>query len=141
MKTLLILLATFTSFAFHAQFLNQNEEIVYSFETKKGKKMVVVKDQNNAYIQYRFGSKKIVELEFPKERNIESWKQFKYNSYWRGGGKENSGMEIDNLYFENKGYQYLIYRTYFAENEKDSTGHHHGQKRERNKNKWQPKNN
>ena len=104
------------------EFVLGNEEVIYSFETKKGKKMVVVKNKNNAYIQYRFGSKGKIEMEFPAEKTKESWKQFKYNSYWRGGGKENAGMEIDNLQFTNKGYTYLIYRTYFAESEENSAG-------------------
>ena len=81
--------------------------------------MFLVKDKENKYIQYRFGTNNKIELEFPVERNKESWKKFQYNSYWRGGGKENSGMEIDNLQFTKNGFTYLIFRTYFSENEKD----------------------
>jgi hypothetical protein len=50
--------------------------------------MVLVKDKGNEYIQYRFGSKDRVEMEFPLNRNKDSWKQFKYNSYHRGGENE-----------------------------------------------------
>lgn len=117
----LILLTLFPAFLW-AQYLRPNEETVYSFETKNGKKMALVKDKNNEYIQYRFGSKNKVEMEFPTERNKESWKKFTYNSYYRGGGKQNSGMELNYLLFTNNGYSYKLYRTYQAEDESYSAG-------------------
>lgn len=107
---------------FWAQYLLPNEEIIYSFETTNGKKMALVKDKNNIYIQYRFGTKNKVEMEFPAKRNEESWKKFGYNSYMRGGGKNNAGMEIDNLQFSNNGFEYLIYRAYFSEGESFKAG-------------------
>ncbi|MCH5597474.1 hypothetical protein [Niabella ginsengisoli] len=130
MKNLILLFTVLTLFSncnnLQAQkqtdFVLSNEEIIYSFETKSGKKMVLVKDKNNAYMQYRFGSQNKIELEFPTEKTKESWQKFEYNSYWRGGGVENSGMEIDNLQFSNNGYTYLVYRTYFAEGEKNAAG-------------------
>lgn len=105
-----------------AQYLLPNEETVFSFKTGNGKVMALVKDKKNEYIQYRFGSKDHVEMEFPDERTKESWKKFQYNSYHRGGGKENAGMEVDNLSFTNNAYQYLLFRTYFAEDEKVTAG-------------------
>ena len=121
-KNLFTILFVLISSMSWSQYLLPNEEIIFSFETKNGKKMTLIKDKENKYIQYRFGTKKQVEMEFPKERTKKSWSYFQYNSYWRGGGKENSGEEIDNLLFKNNGYEYLIYRTYFAENEKYSAG-------------------
>lgn len=108
--------------SFWAQYLLPNEETLFSFQTKNGKMMSLVKDKNNGYIQYRFGSKDHVEMEFPAERTKESWKKFQYNSYLRGGGKQNAGMEVDNLLFTNNGYQYVVFRTYFAEDEKYAAG-------------------
>lgn len=122
MKKLLIILYLLVPLTFWAQYLLPNEEIIYSFETKNEKKMSLVKDKTNKYIQYRFGTKNKVEMEFPKERTKESWKQFHYNSYMRGGGKDNAGMEIDNLSFKNNGYEYLLFRTYHAEEEDFSAG-------------------
>jgi hypothetical protein len=104
------------------KFVNDNEEIIYSFKTKSGKQLIIVKDTANAYIQYRFGKEKNIEMKYPEISSKESWNKFKYNSYLRGGGKENAGMEIDNLQFKKNGYTYLIYRAYFAENEKNSAG-------------------
>ncbi|MCX8525839.1 hypothetical protein OF897_18135 [Chryseobacterium formosus] len=122
MKKLFIILYLLVPLTFWAQYLLPNEEIIYSFETKNGKKMSLVKDKNNKYIQYRFGTKNKVEMEFPAERTKESWKKFHYNSYWRGGGIQNAGMEIDNLSFNNNGYDYLLFRTYHAEGEVYTAG-------------------
>ena len=121
MKIFILLFLAIPFFCF-SQYLKDNEEIVYYFQTKNNKKMFLIKDKNDAYIQYRFGTKDKIGMEFPKERTKENWKKFQYNSYWRGGGKENAGMEIDNIQFTINDYTYLIFRTYFAENEKNSAG-------------------
>lgn len=121
MKYLVFLALCFPAILW-AQYLQPNEEIVYSFETKTGKRMALIKDKKNEYIQYRFGTKNHIEMEFPAERTQESWKKFKYNSYSRGGGKQNAGMELEYLSFINNGYTYLLYRTYHAEDESFSAG-------------------
>ncbi len=122
MKKNLFIFAFLIPSTFWAQYLLPNENIIYSFETKNGKKMSLVKDKANHYIQYRFGTKNKVEMEFPAKRTPESWQKFHYNSYMRGGGKDNAGMEIDNLLFKNNGYEYVIFRTYHAEDEDFSAG-------------------
>jgi len=122
MNKLLLIIYLLIPLTFWAQHLLSNEEVIYSFETKNGKKMTLVKDKNNQYIQYRFGSPNKIEMEFPKERTKESWKKFHYNSYWRGGGIQNAGMEIDNLSFNHNGYDYLLFRTYHAEGEVYTAG-------------------
>ena len=122
MKKIFLLFLFNLPLIFYTQYVLKNEQIIYSFKTTNDKLMFLVKDKENKYIQYRFGTNNKIELEFPVERNKESWKKFQYNSYWRGGGKENSGMEIDNLQFTKNGFTYLIFRTYFSENEKISAG-------------------
>nr|WP_314495230.1 hypothetical protein [uncultured Chryseobacterium sp.] len=122
MKKYLLILIFLIPVTCWAQYLLSNEEIVYSFETKNGKIMSLVKDKANQYIQYRFGTKNKVEMEFPARKTKESWQKFQYNSYMRGGGKDNAGMEIDNLLFKNNGYEYVIFRTYHAEGEDFSAG-------------------
>lgn len=122
MKKLLFLFALALPFSIWAQYLLPNEEIIYSFETKNGKKMTLVKDKKDEYIQYRFGNKNKVEMEFPAARTKDSWKKFTYNSYMRGGGKQNSGMEVYYLSFKNNGYQYQLYKSYYAEDVSYSTG-------------------
>ncbi|WP_223560422.1 hypothetical protein [Chryseobacterium lathyri] len=105
-----------------AQYLLPNEETIFSFQTKNGKTMSLVKDKKNSYIQYRFGSKDRVEMEFPATRTQESWKQFAYSSYHRGGGKQNAGMDLSYLTFTKNNYKYQLFRTYTAEDESFSTG-------------------
>ncbi|KMQ59318.1 hypothetical protein ACM46_19510 [Chryseobacterium angstadtii] len=122
MRNYFLLFALLLPMLFSAQYLLPNEEIIYSFDTKNGKKMALVKDKKNGYIQYRFGSKNRVEMEFPATRTKESWKQFKYNSYHRGGGKQNAGMDLNYLAFTNNQYKYLLFNTYHAEDESLSTG-------------------
>lgn len=85
MKKYLLIFAFLIPTTFWAQYLLNNEELIYSFETNKGKKMSLVKDKKNQYIQYRYGTKSKVEMEFPAERTKASWRQFHYNSYMRGG--------------------------------------------------------
>ncbi len=122
MKKILFLFALALPLSIWAQYLLPNEEIIYSFETKNGKKMTLVKDKKDGYIQYRFGNKNKIEMEFPAERTKDSWKKFTYNSYMRGGGKQNAGMEVHYLSFKNNGYQYQLYKSYYAEDASYSTG-------------------
>ncbi|OCK52331.1 hypothetical protein BA768_12100 [Chryseobacterium sp. CBo1] len=122
MKKLIFILTFLIPVTFWAQYFLPNEEVIYSFETKNGKKMTLVKDKNNQYIQYRFGTANKIEMEFPKERTKESWKKFHYNSYFRGGGIDNAAMEIDNLLFTNNGFEYVIFRAYHSEGNDYSAG-------------------
>ena len=122
MKKYFFLFALALPLSLWAQYLLPNEEIIYSFETKAGKKMTLVKDKQDQYIQYRFGSKNHVDMEFPAERTQDSWKKFKYKSYMRGGGKQNAAMELSYLTFTNKDYQYQLYKTYYAEDGSYNTG-------------------
>ena len=122
MKIFIILFFMLFPIGSYSQFVIANEEIIYSFETGNSKKMVLVKDKNNEYIQYRFGTKNKVEMEFPADRSEESWKMFHYIFYMRGGGKANSAQEIANLGFTNRGFHYVIYSTYFSEKEEIATG-------------------
>lgn len=91
-----------------------NEAVVFSFTAANGKKAVVVRDKKFGYIAYRYGTDKKIELDYPREKNKSSWDKFSYAYYHRGGGKRNSGMDIENLMFENGGYKYVIYNNYSA---------------------------
>jgi hypothetical protein len=102
-------------------FLLKNENEVFSFTTQNGKRVVLAKDKANAYIVYRFGTTDSVEFEYP-EKNKDSWKKFKYSFYLRGGGAQNEGMDLNYLYFINKGYKYTIYDCYYSVENKTKTG-------------------
>ncbi|MCF6133117.1 hypothetical protein [Flavobacterium wongokense] len=106
---------------FGQAYLLPNEEILFSFETKKGKKMVLAKDKNDKYIIYRFGTSKKIELEYP-EKNKESWNKFTFAYYSRGGGVQNLAMDLDKVIFEIGNYEYTIYQSYYSEENDFDTG-------------------
>src|SRR5690606_14985723 len=78
------------------------------------------KDQK--YIVYRYGSKNKIELEYPTEKDFSSFKKFEYSGWSRGGGVENSAMELKYLAFTKNGIKYVVYDTYFAEGNKSNAG-------------------
>jgi hypothetical protein len=80
--------------------------------------MVLAKDKNDAYIVYRFGTKDKVELEVLDKTK----KQFKYSFYLRGGGKANEGMDLNYVYFINKGFKYVVFSTSYAIDDKYEIG-------------------
>ena len=102
-------------------YLLPNEELLYSFETAKGKKVMLAKDKANAYIIYRFGTKDKIEFEYP-DKTKDSWSKFTYTFYFRGGGADNEGLDLNYVSFTNKGFQYIIYDTYSAVENKTSFG-------------------
>ncbi len=101
----------------------ENEEILLNFQMVDLDKYMSVcmpKDQQE-YIIYRFGTKEDIELEY-SDKTESSWDKFTYSYYLRGGGKENEGLDLNYLYFENGGYKYQIYEEYSANNDDTSVG-------------------
>jgi hypothetical protein len=94
------------------------ETLLYSFSTKSGKTMTLAKDKKDAYIVYRFGTKDKVELEVSDKTK----KQFKYSFYLRGGGKANEGVDLNYVYFINKGFKYVIFSSSYAVDDKYEIG-------------------
>jgi len=106
----------------HAQgYLLKNEQAIFSLSTANGKRVVLAKDRANGYIIYRFGTKSKVEFEFPG-KSADSWKKFKYSFDIRGGGTLNEGLDLNYIYFENDGYQYVIYDNYIAADKRSYVG-------------------
>ena len=110
-----------TNFCFGQKYILKNEELIFSFQTKTGKKMVLAKDKQNKYIIYRYGNPKKIELEYP-EKNLESWGKFTYSYYSRGGGKANAAMELYSLFFQIDNFDYSVYKDYYSEDESFKTG-------------------
>ncbi len=100
----------------------KNEKLVYHLKMKNGKQLSVCIDKDEKYIVYRYGSRNKIELEYPKEKDLSSFQKFEYSGWSRGGGIENSGMELTYLAFTNKQVKYVIYDTYFAEGNKSNAG-------------------
>lgn len=100
----------------------ENEEIIFSFQTKNNKFVYLCQDKKQHYIVYRFGSKEKIELEFPKNKDNTSWSKFEFFSYLRGGGIENDAKDINEVSFNNHQILYTIYQNYYSEGEKHEIG-------------------
>lgn len=120
-KLLILLLICFSAPAF-SQLTQNGEEIIFSFKLKSGKTAVLLKGENESYIVYRFGTNKNIELEYPIVLSAESWQKFTYSYYYRGGGKENAGLDLNYVTFENNGFTYKLYDEYSAEDDSRNTG-------------------
>ena len=126
MKQKLRLLFVFFLITFSVSVLGQtsllpNEVSLFSFKTDNDKIVLLAKDKNNGYIIYRFGTTTKVEFEYPnKTKN--SWSQFKYYYYSRGGGKQNDAVNIAHVSFINGDYEYMLYDDYSSENDEFSIG-------------------
>lgn len=119
---LLILLNNVESFAQYDKYLCGNDEkLIYGFKTKSNKLVSICVSKDDKYIVYRFGTKNKIELEYPKN-NQSSWKLFRYDFYFRGGGTRNAGLDLNYLSFINDNIKYRIYYEYNAEDNKVITG-------------------
>jgi hypothetical protein len=78
-------------------------------------------DANNGYMIYRFGTAQKIELEYPKDKT-DSFTQYTYSTYYRGGGKQNIGLDLMSVYFTNDNIQYEVFSNWSAEDEKISYG-------------------
>ena len=122
MRKILIILILATASSAFAQLIKVGETRIFSFETDAGKTAVICKGDNDSYLVYRFGTKSKIEFQYPDERSNLTWKLFTYSYYFRGGGKENAGLELNYLSFKNNGYIYKLYQEYSAEDSTESAG-------------------
>ncbi len=92
-----------------------DEDVLFSFKTDSSDKKlsVCLSKKPLDYIVYRFGTKEKIEFEFP-ENKADSWSKFAYSFYLRGGGKQNDGLDLNYLSFENGEFEYKIYQEYSA---------------------------
>lgn len=91
-----------------------NEKVIYSFQTVNGKIMSLNIDTNSKYIVYRFGTKNKIELEFPKEKDKNSFEKFEYAHYFRPLQNGADGMDLNYVTFTNNNVKYIIYQNYFS---------------------------
>jgi hypothetical protein len=119
---LIVLLNNVESFAQYDEYLCGNDEkLIFGFKTKSKKLVSICVSKNDKYIVYRFGTKNKIELEYPENKQ-NSWKLFRYDFYFRGGGKDNAGLDLNYLSFINDNIKYRIYHEYSAEDGKVITG-------------------
>ena len=122
MLILLFLLNAFEVSAQYNEYLCRDDEtLIFGFKTKINKSVSICVSRDGKYIVYRFGTKNKIELEYPKDKD-NSWKLFRYDFYFRGGGKNNSGQDLNFLSFINDNIKYRIYSEYSAEDGKTLIG-------------------
>ncbi|TPN86948.1 hypothetical protein [Aquimarina algicola] len=122
MKPILFLVCIFQmSTLFAQEYLLKNEKEVFSFDTHKGKRLVIANDTIQDYLVYRFGTKEKIEFEYPNDLE-KSWSRFKFTSYFRGGGIQNDGIDLNYLLFINEGYQYIVFSEYYASDNSQRCG-------------------
>lgn len=93
--------------------IKKNEEILFSFFIANENKVVTLAKSKNepSYMIYRFGNKDNIEVEFPKNL-INSWDEFTYSYYFRGGNLENEGLDLNYVTFEENGIKYKVFQEY-----------------------------
>ena len=111
------------SVIYNDNLFSSDEEVLFSFKIKDTNKVlsVCISKEEPTYIVYRFGTKDNIELEFPQDKK-DSWNKFTYSYYLRGGGKQNIGLDLNHLSFQNGNYTYEVYEEYSAEQEMTSVG-------------------
>jgi len=122
MRKILIILILVTASSVFAQLVKKGETEIFRFKTSGGKTAVICTGDSDSYIVYRFGTNSKVELVYPAAMNSDSWQLMTYSYYFRGGGKENAGLDLNYLSFENNGYLYKLYQEYSAETESETAG-------------------
>jgi hypothetical protein len=103
------------------KYVMPNEKSVFEFNTLNNKHLVIAIEFNEEYLIYRFGTNDSIEFIFP-ENKITSWLNFKYYWYLRGGGKQNEGLDLNYLSFENDDYQYIVYEEFSAQSNISESG-------------------
>jgi hypothetical protein len=122
MKKLFVILIFVISVPAFAQLVKKGETEIFRFKTNGGKTAVICNGENESYLVYRFGTNSNIELQYPAELNESSWQLFTYSYYFRGGGKENAGIDLNYLTFTNNGYTYKIYQEYSSEDNSENAG-------------------
>ncbi|BAF71700.1 hypothetical protein [Sulfurovum sp. NBC37-1] len=120
MKTFILLLILTVS-VFANEHLEKGEKLLYSFKTQKGKTVTIAVGANDSYMVYRYGKEGKIEFEYPKNRK-NSFGKFTFSSYFRGGGAQNEGLDLNALSFTNKSYKYTIFDEYSAADESRDIG-------------------
>lgn len=103
------------------QYVLKNEHLVFSFYTQQHKRLVIAMDNGEQYLVYRFGTDKKIELEYPA-RDTASWKKMQFFTYMRPGGKENAGLDLNNISFICGDRRYVVYENSSAESSSDEIG-------------------
>lgn len=115
------LIILFILFVLNGWAQETNEKLLFSFSAEKSKPLELKLDTVNNVMIYRFGKTNEIELEVKDDLN-DTTPTFTYSYYLRGGGIDNLGLDLNYVTFTNKGFKYIIYSEYLAEEGSTSTG-------------------
>ena len=100
-------------------FFAPKKDVLFSFKTEKGKSVILSKLGNT--LIYSYGTSESIELQIEDDLN-DSTTVFQYSYIFRGGGEDNLGLDLNWVYFDNKGYRYVIFDEYNSESKKSQIG-------------------
>ena len=118
----LIAFLIITSPCFSEGLCNENENAVFSFDTKAKKNLSVCKHKNNDYFVYRYGTTLKIEMQYPSVLDITSWQAFTFSGMRRGGGKANAGFGDYDLLFSINRFNYVVFQTWSDEEDTYAIG-------------------
>lgn len=111
----LIALLNLTTPCFAGGLCNENENIVFSFDTKARKNLSICKHNNNNYLVYRYGTIGKIEMQYPSVLDKTSWNAFTFSGMRRAGGKANAGFGDYDLSFSVNKFNYIVFQTWSDE--------------------------
>lgn len=111
----------FILIGFNAFSQGKNEKLLFSFSTELSQTVKLTLDTVNNEMIFRFSKPNEPDLEI-KDDLMDSISIFTYSFYFRGGGINNAGLDLNYISFANKESNYTIYSEYTAEDEITSVG-------------------
>jgi hypothetical protein len=93
------------------------KEVLFSFKTKQNDIISIFRLQNESGLEFLFKPIKGKPVHYPiptKATSKQNWDKFTYGYYFRPGGVENDGLDLNNLYFKLYNQIYVVYEHYVA---------------------------
>ena len=118
---LLLFISLFSISAFSQVALLPNEKALLEFRTIDNDNIVVASDTSFEYIYVKYAKDNKLIFDFPADKT-RSRILFDYSYYYRGGGAENEGLDLNYLTFIFENSLYEIYQEYSAVDEKTRCG-------------------
>jgi hypothetical protein len=120
MKSAILVLA-FLVFAFSAKSQAPSEVNILSFKTDKGKVVQLNEDTASNSLVFRYGTLGNWEIVFIDNLDDDE-AIFSSSGYFRGGGIDNAGLDLNYLHFNYDGYDYSVFDEWSAEGETHAHG-------------------
>ncbi len=103
------------------KYAKPNEQVILSFNTTDGHKMVLSKDSSDEYIVFRYGTPGKVEIEYPR-KDTSSWSKFRYSFHMHPAMHENDGADFNYVSFYIDKVRYVIFDEWDGESNTNEHG-------------------